>query len=183
MALTCDLIMRDQAWITGLGNIIGNSHLFEFSPTLTCIPTPSSFVPTGQVNFITSTPVTGSLHSAQWSHDGQFVAIGIETGSGTTGDPLQIYKFNGTSLSLVYASPMGGSAAGNVTVYTTQWHPTKNVIAVGTSQSSNSTTYPELQVFTWDPIAFTLTQISAIPQGCDVRGVNWYPCVKFNRWT
>ena len=105
--------------------------------------------------------VGGSVNSVDWSYDGAYVAVAVESDIGV--NELQVYWFHDETLTLTAAVDFGSADAKAV-----RWHPTSYILASG--KSSNN----ELGVYTFSPIAGLSLQDSSNLAGT-VSALSWDP--------
>jgi hypothetical protein len=126
------------------------------------------------VKFLTNVQELNDVDTADWSHDGRFIAIGLNTkvnlSGGDTIDPkvLKIYELEGAHL-VLKAETSIGNQIGQVTVV--RWHPTKYRLAVGRSDIDDSDEN-HLSIFDFNPATNSLKETDHA-EGVDVYAVAW----------
>ncbi len=107
-----------------------------------------------------------AVNSVNWSPDGRYLAV---SGDGPTSghDEVEIYKFNGSSLTLVTSKNYGSYA------YSANWSPDGRYLAVG---GFIPTSGNEIQVFSFDGSALTLVASQNYGSSSSyISSVNWSP--------
>lgn len=94
-----------------------------------------------------------NIQGLDWSHNGKFIAVGPNTP--TSGNEIQIYSFNGFSLTLVTSVNLG--AAGTFAPGMA-WSPNDNFLAIG----ANSTITGGNEVHVYSFNGATLTDLTSI---------------------
>jgi WD40 repeat protein len=111
---------------------------------------------------------SNAVHSVNWSPDGNYLAI---AGSNiASSDELQVYHFNGTSLTLIAQATFGGFFQLGQTV---SWSPDGRYLALG-GFFTPSATY-NLLIYRFDGTSLILLPATQITLANTVRSVNWSP--------
>jgi WD40 repeat protein len=109
------------------------------------------------------------INSIDWSPSGDFLAIGSEDNDGTTTyanqNEIKIYSFNGSALSLTYSQNYGSK------VYSVDWRPDGNYIAVGGEAPDTGNNDVQIYAFNGTSLSFTYSQ----NYGNRVYSVSWSP--------
>ena len=104
------------------------------------------------------------VFSVNWSTDGNYLAVGgRDPDSGH--DDIEIYSFNGSSLSFTYSQNYGNR------VYSVNWSPDGNYLAVGGQDPDSGHDEIEVYYFNGSSLSFTYSQ----NYGNRVYSVNWSP--------
>ncbi len=106
------------------------------------------------------TNASTSLSEVAWSLDGKYIAIGGYLP--TSGNELQIYSFDGSSLSLIDSKNYG------TTIHTVDWSPDGYYLAVGGGTPASG---DELQIYSFDGSSLSL--IDSKNYGSDVWELSW----------
>ena len=164
LVLNQDLILNNVSSLVTLGNISGNTHKLELSPTIGFFATDS--ISKCIVSFVASAIQADFVNSVDWSFDGNYLVVGLESNSGAE---LLVYAWDGTTLTLQDSESMGSD------VNSVAWHPSKDFIAIGTVSGSGD----ELFTYTFDRSSNTLTSIDSVNLGGggnnSVNEVAWHP--------
>jgi len=100
-----------------------------------------------------------------WSPDDQYLAVG--GGQPESGNELQVYSFNGATLSL---TPVAVFAYG-YRILSLNWSPDGQYLAIG-GQSPNEG-HGELEIYSFDGSTLTLIPGTQIHYGLSIWSVNW----------
>ncbi len=150
-----------------LGNITGKDRLLELSSSVTAISSLSDDVFHCKVFSIVEEVLSEATRSVDWSWDSQYLAVGTEVVSTTSG--LIIYDFDGSTLSQVLTS----SIADTETMVTeVRWHPSQYVLALVRQSSAGG---DEVFTFSFVPSTKQLIQLSSDEIGDSVRAAAWHP--------
>ena len=104
------------------------------------------------------------IWSVNWSPDGNYLAVGGN--SPTSGhDEIEIYGFNGSSLSLTYSQNTGG------TVNSVDWGSDGKYLAVGGNSSTSG--HDEIEIYGFNGSSLSLTYSQNY--GGSVESVDWSP--------
>ena len=163
LVLDQDLIFHNVSSIVTLGNIVGNCHVLELSPKMSCIPS----VDTDNfcaISFLTDATTADFVLSVDWNFDDGFIAVGM---ADNTGNEVQVYSWDGTTLTSITGVSLGEA------VNSVRWHPTNDWVAVGRSSGAGD----ELYLYSFDGISLTLLDSVNIGGGGgnSVNGVAWDP--------
>ena len=160
--LNQDLIMQNLSVIQHTGNINGNGHIFELSPSMRCIP-----VETGadlcSITFTFANIETSSVNTVGFSFDSLYVVKG---------------EGNNLSVDLVVNENfLTNEDSVNLTdiVESVAWHPSKDWIAVG---RDGNATGDEIYTYTFSRATGTLTLLDSVNLGgggSDANSVSWHP--------
>ncbi len=154
--------------LTGLNTLnINNKNLKLDTPKLSGqagIGTISS------LSLLDSADYGTAIWGLNFSPDGKRIAIGGE--SPTNGNEIQIYEFDGSSLTLLTNAQV--DTGGNF--YSINWSPDGKHIAIGGNNASNGN---EVQVYQFDGASLTLTSSAQVDYGTGVYSVNWSPDGKY----
>jgi hypothetical protein len=123
---------------------------------------------------VTSSSVANGLgRSAVWSPDGLYLAVGGAVSAGA--NDLWIFSFNRSSGSLSTVTSVAVDGATNVTVFSIDWSPDGNYLAIGTRASG--TTGNDLWIYRFNRSAGSLTAVTSLAVSgsttADVQSVNW----------
>lgn len=102
----------------------------------------------------------GNVRSVSWSHDGQYVAVGLGN------DYVKVYSFNGSSLTFVAQILITGNRVA-IDRNAISWNGTGNYIVVGCRDNNGNT----LRVLSFN--GSTLTQVAQANIGQRVENVDW----------
>jgi len=108
------------------------------------------------------TDPNSEVRSVNWSPDGRYLAIG--GAYPTSGNEIQIYKFDGSSLTFLTSQEYG------TFVYSVNWSPDGRYLAVGGHLPTSGN---ELQVYSFN--GYVLTLVASKIYGNQLRSVNWSP--------
>jgi len=118
--------------------------------------------------------VTLGVNSVDWSPDGRFLAIG-GNGPADPGNEIQVFSFDGTSLSLTASFNYSDSSATKVNEI--NWSPCGRFLAVGGLFPGGLN--DEIEVFSFDGSSLSLLTGTVTPFGLLVNSVNWSPCGRY----
>jgi len=157
--LSKDLLLDEGIQIKTVGTINGNSHTMKIQEeSLVTLP---SGEPSRTLSFVTQQDTNDVVFSVDWSYDNSYVAISRD--DEFSGDELQVYSFNGSTLSLVDEVNLSDP------VYSVRWHPSSYLLAA----ARDSTSGDELYVYELN--GSTLTQKDGRSYSTDARAVAWHP--------
>ncbi len=160
VTLSQDLFLDSGLIITTTGTFVGNNHTIEFAQHDQIISLPSL----GPINKLTYTATgTNNALTLDWSPDGKYLAVGTIAQS-STGPELQIYAFNGLSLTLTASLHTG------LTTVEVAWQravPSSYYYLVAATTSG-------LYAYQFTPTALSLHATSTIT-GINVAAVCWHP--------
>ncbi len=114
---------------------------------------------------------SNTLWSVNWSPDGRYLAIGGSANFGPTDYELQVYRFNGVSLTLVAQATIGGFFDAGESI---NWSPDGRYLAIGGACFTFSGTV-SIAVYSFDGTSLTLLPATQIALNNAVRSVNWSP--------
>lgn len=161
LTLQKDLMLDNTIDIATVGTIMANGY------TLFLGNQNQLFIPSGQAaassfNFKTKATLGTTINTVDWSYDSQYLAIGLNSVSGSD---LYWYAFNGATL-----TSLGGLDM-STTVNAVRWHPSLYRFAVG----RNSATSTELRVYDFSTTTSAITLRSGIELGANVKSIAWTP--------
>ncbi|MCB9493806.1 MAG: WD40 repeat domain-containing protein [Epsilonproteobacteria bacterium] len=128
--LTQDLIFSNTYKIKSPGRIYGNN---DYAVTLgkqlgeIVLPNVSQ---NGSLISITSKDMQDDVFSVDWSHDSQYLAVGIDGNGGL--DELQVLYFDGSTLTKTQGVDLGKD------VLSVRWHPSDHYLAIGRQSGSGA---------------------------------------------
>lgn len=166
LSLNQDLILNNVSTIRELGNIVGNSHNLDLSSSVTCIPTVATDGSGFSLIYRTGQAQADTVASTDWSFDGKFVAVGLNA-IAAAHDLIQIYEFDGTTLTLDYTLPRDVY----IGITSVRFHPSLYLLAV----SRLSATGSDLLIYTVNPTTGVLTLASGLDFGGSVFAIDWNP--------
>ena len=105
-----------------------------------------------------------SVYSVNWSHDGNYLAVG-GNGPDTGHNEIEVYYFNGSSLSFTYSQNYGSN------VNSVDWSPDGNYLAVGGNPGTVLENDIEIYSFNGSSLSLTYSQ----NYGYNLSSVNWSP--------
>jgi WD40 repeat protein len=108
--------------------------------------------------------------SLSWSPDGKYLVIGGQEPAG--GNELQIYSFNGSTLS---SSPIDSKDYGSL-FNSAAWSPDGRFLAIG---GGVPTTGNELQIYSFNGSTLSLNPIDSKDYGTQIYSVAWSPDGRF----
>jgi WD40 repeat protein len=106
------------------------------------------------------------IYSTAWTSNGKYLAIA--GANPTSGNELQVYSFNGSTLSATTGLDCGG------TVYTTAWTPDGKYLAIG---GMGLTSGNELQLYRFN--GATLSAVTSQDYGSSIKSLAWSPDGKY----
>lgn len=153
-----DLQYQTPVNIKTLGSINGNSYALQFTTTDDFL-LPSGDAGGQVLTFVAQYNMANAVNSVGWAYDGLSVAAAANTA-------LRVFSFNGTTL----------TSRANTTLSTAinslAWRPGSTFLATGIQ---NSGTASELQVWYYNPVAYTLTAKGSANLNRNVVAVAWTP--------
>jgi len=109
-------------------------------------------------------------NSVDWNKTySAFIAVGLQNSSQ---DSILVYQHEGSTNHLTQVSSFPGATP---RTYFVRWNNSGLCLAVGSDTSDGSSGVDEFQTFGFDPISYSLSTISKINIGSDVRGIGWSP--------
>lgn len=171
LVLFQDLKFNNSAVFVNLGNIVGNGsggqQNIKLSPSMNVIPTVSTSIACSIGSSPLATAAGGTIiHSVDWDVAGTSIAIAL-VGGGTSNN-VEIYEFNGTSLSFSYGTQLGTEIMNSV-----NWHPFNEWLALARNTGSGGILYN----YSWN--GSTLTLLSDLTFGASAFSVAWHPLGTF----
>jgi len=157
-----DLVLTGTIRLSG-GHIDGNGYAISFphSTATNFIPsaytTPSSI--TG-VSFLDSEDIDDDVFSVDWSYDGNYLAVGRDSNSGTE---LRIFSFNGSTLSLADQVEIGYD------VNCVCWHPSQYYLATTHSNGGN-----EVRIYSFNPDTESLSNTGGYSYSGNFLSLAWH---------
>ncbi|MCK4265404.1 PD40 domain-containing protein [Candidatus Babeliales bacterium] len=150
--------------LTGLNTLdINNKTLKLETPKLSG---QSGIGALSSISLLTSNDYGSQARSAVWSPDGKKLAVaGI---SPTNGNEIQIYEFDGSSLTLLTNAQV--DTGGNF--YSINWSPDGKHIVIGGNNPSNGN---QVQIYQFDGASLTLLTDSQVSYGTTAYSVDWSP--------
>jgi WD40 repeat protein len=121
---------------------------------------------TGTIPRIFEKDYGARLESISWSPDGKFFAFGGQTP--TSGNELQVYRFDGSSLTLVDSKNYGDRILG------VHWSPDGKFIAIGGTVPASG---DEIQIYRFENSS--LSFVTGQNYGTTAHSVHWSPDSKF----
>lgn len=113
----------------------------------------------------------GTVYTTEFSPDGQYIAAGLEFP--TTSDELAIYRFNGSSLTLIDDIDWGADGAGT-RILDIDWHPAGQYLACGGSYAGG--VGDEFKIFNFNGTTLSLVTTKSYGGGTgQVHAVKWHP--------
>jgi len=159
VSLATDLFLDSNLIIGSSGNFTGNNHTIEFAPHDQTILLPY----VGQMNQLNSKNAGASARVVNWSPDGQYVAVGTVSQTGSNPE-LRIYSFNGLSLTLTASAHFGQH------IYDLAWNPVLNPPSYYLAVAS----YNALYAYKFTPPS-TLVATSTLGTNTVWYAVAWHP--------
>lgn len=160
LILNTDLIMRDESFVLNWGNIVGNSHIFQFSVDVQCVPEDASGRGDCRIDPLTSINAGDFVYSVDWNATDEYIAVGVDQ---TGGDELRVYSFDGASLSFIDGVNLGED------VNSVRWHPTNDWIAAARDSDSGG----EVYIYSFNGTSLSLLDEQNI--GSNTNAVAWHP--------
>ncbi len=112
------------------------------------------------ISFLTQHDYGNHLRSVKWSPNENYLAIGGFTPP--IGGELQVYSFNGSSLSLVDSVNYG------VIIRSIDWSPDGNYLAIGGESPLNNN---ELQIYSFNGTSLSL--VDSVDYGATIYSLSW----------
>lgn len=149
LLLNTDLVFNNNASFYTLGNIIGNSHLIDFSSSVTAIASIDTTI--GANSFVRN--ITRNMGTqvvaADWSYDSKYLAVCLANNGG---NELYLFTYDGIVLTQLDAINIGNHAID------VNWHPSQYLLALGCASS------PQIRIYSVNDSSPNLSNvISSIP--------------------
>jgi len=125
-----DLVLTGSIRLSG-GHIVGNGYKVEFPHSAATNFIPSAYITPGSitgVSLLDSENISDDVFSVDWSYDGNYLAVGRDSNTGTE---LRVFYFNGSTLTLKDQVEI------SYDVNCVCWHPSQHYLAVGCNTSTN----------------------------------------------
>lgn len=164
LVLEQDLILHNVSWIGFIGDIIGKGHTFELSSSVTCLPNVGDVHRGCQLILITETAEDDNVETLDWSYDSQYLAFGTDINTAT--QPLGIYQFNGSNLTLKSKIAIGSGT--ETEINSVRWHPSLLRLGIVREPSTGS------EIFVYDFTGSSLIQRSAAEYGANCLACAWH---------
>jgi WD40 repeat protein len=150
------------------GTIWGNNHAIKLLKSTGNTVIPSIDTPLGSFDIRQLTPraLTAVVNSVDWNYSGQYV-IAATNNNGTTANELQLYYFDGLTLTTTTMEASGNRAKN---LFCVRWHPALNYFALG----SASGTANELDIYYKDATG-PLRLKSGLSAIITFYAVAWHP--------
>ena len=166
--LNKDLVFNAPFNFKDAGNICGNNKTIKFSSSINNL----EFADTQnqkKLNLIDQTNLGNDVNSISWSHDGKYLAAGIDNVEDNR--ELKIYYFDGLNLTLTAYVDLGEGKGLNVN--SVSWHPTQNYFAMGKQDAGNAGA-ADLAIFHLNTSNGILSRTFGA-EGRNVNAVAWCP--------
>jgi WD40 repeat protein len=150
---------------TGVRFTKGSTYL---NNTVNCI-SDSTITMTGLIPRVAQLDYGAYLHSFSWSHDGKLLAVAGNTP--TSNFEIQIYSFNGSSLTLVDSKDYGGSGSD---VWAITWSPDDQFLALGGNAPTSGN---EIQIYSFNGSSLNL--VDSKDYGTTIYAIDWSPDGRF----
>ncbi|MCK4264776.1 WD40 repeat domain-containing protein [Candidatus Babeliales bacterium] len=118
------------------------------------------------ISLLDSEDYGGSIHLLSTSPDGRYIAVGGN--SPTNGNELQVYQFDGASLTLL----TNAQADYGTFIHSVKWSPDGKYLAIGGETPTNGN---EAQIYKFDGASLTLLTNAQVNYGSLVYSVDWSP--------
>jgi len=168
LVLNQDLVLYDNAYFDTIGNIVGQGHALELSPSMTTVPTTSA-IQEGCAIYLATQATTNSgksINTLDWSVGDALLALGV-----TTGNPdLEIWGWNASSNTLTFKTTFNVNA---LPVNSVSWHPTQSWLALGTN--NNAGAGAELYIYSVNTVTGALILLSSVNYTANVTSIEWHP--------
>jgi len=160
--------VRSVAWrptgnylaVGGFDGDISPVRVYSFNGTSFTLEDSNNFAPDSKVGL-------SDINSVDWSPDGAFLAV---AGDGGDDDEIDIYSFDGSSLTFEASQLIGPSAGISPIVRTVSWSPDGNHLVAGLEWPENNN---HLRVYSFNKVTPALTQVQAFNPGAYVYGTSW----------
>ncbi len=163
LTLGRDLILNNVSWVGLLGDIIGDGHAFELAASVTCIPAVNNTTCCGLI-LITETDEDDNVGTVDWSYNSKYLAFGTDINTAT--EPLGVYSFNGTALTLVDQIAIGDGTESEIN--SVRWHPSALLFGM----VRQSTDGAEIFIYSFD--GSTITEESSDGYAADCNACVWH---------
>jgi hypothetical protein len=137
LLLNTDLTFNNVSSFYTIGNIVGNSHVVDFAPSMTALQSIASPVEGNSFVITATDTLVSAVYFTEWSYDSQFLVAG--TGAGGA---VQLYLFSYNGQQLTYLDSI---AVGDATDDSASWHPSKYALTVVCNAA------PQVRVFLINP--------------------------------
>lgn len=173
LILNRDLVLQNLSSFKFLGNIVGNHHVLELSPSHSCLPSATDIELCCKAFLVTTTilPI-GNCEVLGWSFDDRFIAGGGDDFAGGNHE-LYLYELT-TDKNLIFrdSDVLGAAGATASEANDIRWHPSKHLFVYAKQLGS---TDDEVIVFSVDSGTGVLTQVSSDAYAADAKAAAWHP--------